>query len=231
MIKSTYLFGNIIQGYNYFNHLELFENSPKEATVLKKIKIWFGIPPQDENKEKLKQKSLLGIKCFYENYYNFEKKESEYSGCELIGDDVETKELEISQGDYFTKMNFGFVDYITHIKFTTYKGNVIEFGKEDKETEKILYVNQGNNMILFLFGRFGKEGIRALGTKYISRKDYFMRKYKEIFWLRGKFKNKDFAENYIQNMNKYDESIKYLIMICSKNKTPDNIFYSIIKYY
>ena len=230
LVYSTYTYGVIQQTDIKFDD-SISEESPLECSKLKKIKIWFGIPPIKE-KEKDVVRSLLGIQCVYENYYNNKKKESEYHGCERNGNEIETGELEITHGDYFNKLNFGFDEYITHIKFTTKKGKTLEFGEVVPDNEKTIEANKGDNIISFPFGRISNDGIRAFGCKYISSKDYFMCRYKELLWIRKKFKeNQKIAENYYKDLDKYDIGIKCLIKISMSKIIPDTVFASIIKFY
>ena len=231
LINCTYLYGVIPKTSIRFDDSNIYEDFPIESAKLKKIKIWFGIPPNKET-EKNNIKSLLGIQCIYENYYNNQKKESEYHGCERTSNEIETKELEVTQGDYFNKLNFGFEDYITHIKFTTKKGKIIEFGEVIADNEKTLNVNAEDNIISFPFGKIAEDGIRAFGVKFISKNDYFMRRYKELLILRERFKqDKEKAENYYKDLDKYDIGIKCLILVSMGRITPDAVFASIIRFY
>ena len=240
IIKSTRIYGVIQKSDVIFDDSKINKEFPPESSKLKKIKIWFGIPPNQEKdndgdgegEEKKSLKSLLGIQCLFENFCNNKKKQSEYHGCKITGNEIETKELEVTRGDYFNKLNLGFDNYITHIKFTTKQGKIIEFGDVIAENEKTFALNNDDNLLNFPFGRVSEDGIKALGIKYISKKDYFMRKYKELLILRKKFKeDQKEAEKYYKNLNKYDMGIKCLIMISMGRITPDTDFASVIKFY
>ena len=87
-ILETSFYGFIPPKKKSFNDFDIYEDDIPSA-FLKKIKIWFGKP---KNKEKYPI-SLLGLKCWYINYMSGERRESEYHGCELKGENIESKEL------------------------------------------------------------------------------------------------------------------------------------------
>ncbi len=225
IFQTTYLYGIIPKNKVKFNDFDLYPNDNSLPSVfLKKIKIWYGKTFNDM------PKSLLGIKCWYINYTTYERKESEYHGCEISSDNIESKELEVHDNDYFTKVNFGFSGHITHFKITTKKGNYIEFGYNKDPIEKIIGVNLSDNMILFFSGYSSKKGIRSIRIKYISRIKYIYYRIFEILRLRHILKNDENVINFYQkeeNFNNLDISMRYLFNICL---LPDTIFSCILKY-
>ena len=225
ILKTTYLYGiipNIKKKYNDFN---LFKNDyTLPSVILKKVKVWFGKPKD------IDQNCLLGIKCWYINYITCEKKESEYHGSELKSDNIESKELEIKDNDYFNKINFGFDSFITHFKISTKKGKYIEFGEIIDDSEKILRINMEDNMIVFFSGYFSSLGIRAIRIKYINRKDFIYYRIVEILRLKHIMKNNENIKNYYQNeinYNKLDITMKYIF---HTSLLPDTILSTILKY-
>ena len=114
-IDSTYIFGfqemdnkdtKSLKGY------DLFPENIRNFTAIRSIKIWFGNPPEEQE-----IKALLGIQIMYLNYFTGERKLTDYQGTTLLGDNVETKELNIKDDDYLSKFYIGFNQFITHIKF------------------------------------------------------------------------------------------------------------------
>ena len=223
--KTTALYGIIPPKSKQFNDFDLYENDYTLPSVfLKKIKIWYGIP------QKKDFPCLLGIQCWYINYLTSEKKESEYHGCELKYDNIESKELEVNENDYFAKINIGFDYYLTHFKISTKKGYFLEFGKIIDDYEKIIGINLEDNMIAFFSGYYSSKGIRAIRIKYISRKTYAYYRIFDLLKFRTYLKNNEekkvsFLES--SNYNNLDNSMKCFLNTCL---FPDVVFSTIIKY-
>ena len=223
-IEETPVYGIIPPVNKQFNDFNLYDDYTLPSGFLKKIKVWFGKP-----KEK-SPKCLLGIKCWYTNYMTNEDKESDYHGCELKTGDIESKELEVKNNDYFTKMNIGYNYYITHFKITTKNNEFIEFGEIDKEYEKILSMNMEDNMILFFSGYFSSKGLRAIKIKYISRIYFVFYRILEILKIRYIFKKDEKMKKYWLddcNYTKLDEETQYFLHLCI---CPDTVFASILKF-
>ena len=222
-LLETNFYGMIPPKKKSFNDFDIYEDNIPSA-FLKKIKIWFG-----KSKEKY-PRSLLGMKCWYINYMSGEKRESEYHGCELKSEDIESKELEITDKDYFSKINICFQFYITYFKISTKNGEFLEFGEFDKHNEKIIGMNLEDNMILFFSGYYSSIGIRAIKMKYIDRKDFIFYRIFELLRLRNIFKKDAKKKNFYledNNYNKLDLSMKCLLKTCL---FPDTVFASILKY-
>ena len=96
---------------------DLFPENIRLYSSIKSIKIWYGNPPDEQN-----IKSLLGIQVMYLNYFTGEKKMTEYQGSQITELNVETKELNIKEDDYLSKVYLGFNQFITHLKFETKNG-------------------------------------------------------------------------------------------------------------
>ena len=139
-IKFTYIFGFIEKDGPGKKKLktskELFDEKLFPFTTIKSIKVWFG-----SLQEKANFQSLLGMEIVYLNYITGEKKNTKYMGVPIETQNVQVKELNIKEGEYLSKMNLGFVDYITYLKFTTNKGEYIEFGTKDNNEKNLSVVN------------------------------------------------------------------------------------------
>ena len=202
----------------------LFPENLKSSTTIKSIKIWFGAPKNEPD-----QKSLLGMKVTYINYITGEKKETNYQGAPIEGTDVDIKELVVKEGDYLSKFNIGFTNFINHIKFTTLKGEKIELGEIKEETEKkvVNKINKGNNVIVNIKGYSSQSGIRAIGCDYISLSDFCFARWFFLLRLRNKLKDDKYKSEYQEKYDKLNETEKCFFRICNSSKV---IFSSILKY-
>ena len=205
---------------------DLFKEELFSSTTINYIKIWFGTPPGEKN-----IKSILGLKIKYKNYLTGEVKDTNYQGYEINGDDVDTKELEIKEGQYLSYFNITFNKYIDYIKIGT-KKKWIEFGdyNEEKQIVQLEELNSGNNIILNLKGLFSKKGIRNLGCDYIPYKYFFFIRTQIIFRLRYRlYHDKKFQDKYSnrKELDKLNNEMKLILKICQLPKSPFTIF---IKY-
>lgn len=226
-IESTYLFGFIEKDgpgkEKLKNSKDLFEDKLFPYTTIKSIKVWFGSLPVTN------LESLLGMEIVYLNYITGEKKNTKYMGAPIESQNIEIKELNIKEGQYLSKFNLNFGDYITYLKFTTNKGEFIEFG--NKESEKNLScVNSGNNIILNLKGYVTSTGIRCLGCDYIPYQDFFIHRVIDIFRLRTRLaKDKDYKKKYEDpiEVSKLNDGMRIFLKVC---QFPKGLFWSVIKY-
>lgn len=202
----------------------LFPEHLKASTTIKAIKIWFGAPNKAPE-----TKSLLGMKITYINYLTGEKKETDYQGAPIEGADVETQELIVKEGDYLSKFNIGFTNFINHIKFTTLKGEKIELGEIKEETEKkvVNEINEGKNVILNIKGYSSQRGITAIGCDYISLSDFCFVRWIFLLRLRNKLKDNKYKTEYEEKYDKLNEIEKCFFRICTFSEV---IFSSILKY-
>jgi hypothetical protein len=225
LLQETNLYGIIPKNNTKFNDKDLYAfDNFLPSVMLKKIQIWFGIPKGDM------PVCLLGMKCWYINNSTGEKKESEFHGCQIKSDNCETKELEVKEQDYFTKINLGISYYIIHFKITTKKGDFIEFGEIKEEYEKKLELNPNDNIISSFFGYASKYGVRSLGINYLSRMNFVFFPIIDIFRLRYAFKKyPKLQEKYAieENYNQLDIEMKYVYRVCL---LPPTILSYIIKY-
>ena len=228
-IKYTYIFGFIEKDGPGKEKLktskELFDEKLFPFTTIKSIKVWFGSLQEKTNFE-----SLLGMEIVYLNYITGEKKNTKYMGAPIETQNVQIKELNIKEGQYLSKMNLGFVDYITYLKFTTNKGEYIEFGTKDNNEKNLSVVNSDNNIILNLKGYTSPSGIRCLGCDYISYQDFFFNRSIDIFRLRTRLiRDEKYKKQYEDKneLSKLDNEMKLFLKVC---QSPKNLFWNVIKY-
>jgi hypothetical protein len=229
LVKTTNVLGIVPPVKKEFSDFELYENDYTYPSIfLKKIKIWTGKPA---NTKANFPRCLLGLQFWFVNFFTGEKKDSDYHGCELKGDDISTEELEVQDNDYFNKVNIGYDSYlINHFKITTKRGKFIEFGKIEEENEKKIDLNDDDNMIMLFSGTYNIRGIRSLKIRYISRKDYVYYRIKEFLILRTVFKKDESKKDHFlekENYDKLSNSMKCIFKTCL---FPDTIFSSILKY-
>ena len=228
-IKYTYIFGFIEKDgpgkEKLKNSKDLFDEKLFPFTTIKSIKVWFGSLQEKTNFE-----SLLGMEIVYLNYITGEKKNTKYMGVPIETQNVQVKELNIKEGQYLSKMNLGFVDYITYLKFTTNKGEYIEFGTKDNNEKNLSVVNSDNNIILNLKGYTSPSGIRCLGCDYISYQDFFFNRLVDIFRLRTRLiRDEKYKKQYEDKneLSKLDNEMKLFLKVC---QSPKNLFWNVIKY-
>lgn len=209
-----------------FNSRDLFGENLFPSTTIKSIKLWFGSPPGKQN-----IKALLGMKIKYKNYITGEKKETKYQGAKIEGENIDVRELEIPDGQYLSKFDIIYDEYITYIRFGTEKKSII-FGYFDRKREvKCLGpLNSGKNIIINIKGFVTNNGIRSLGCDYISYKDFFLNRTIIIFKLRYKLKHDtDYKLKWTDRtfIDKLDPEMKLILNIC---KQSDTCFQYVVKY-
>lgn len=202
----------------------IFPENLHSSTTIKSLKLWFGtLPGSNEGKR------LLGLNTTYINFITGEKKETNYQGIPIEGKDVEVKQLQIKEGDHLSKMYIGFNDYITHLKFETYKKDSIEVGIINEETEKksVEKINLEHNIILNIRGYYCQTGIRALACDFISYKDFCFIRWINLLRIRNKLKNKEYREKLEEKYDDLNEDMKPIYKTC---KLALGIFVSIMKF-
>ena len=224
-IKSSYLYGFTEKdGLDTKPILgkELYPDFLHPFTTVKTLKIWYGTTGKSDIR------TLLGIKVEYINYITCERKETNYQGAPIEGIDVKVKELDIEEGDYLSKFNIGFDDYITHIKFKTKKRNCIEYGIiTDNEKQSVNEINEENNIILNIKGYYNKNGIQSIGFEYINYRDFYFIRWINILRLRHKFKDENSRNKMEKEYPKLNDGMKCIYKTCSLS---DEFFYKILRY-
>lgn len=230
---STPIFGFSPKDKTRFSDSDLFGEELWKYAVLKKIKIWWGTPKKVEGSELPNGKSALGIQCEYEDVVSGAKKLSEQHCGNLDSPDIETKELTVGEGEYFSKFYIGFDLYITHLKFSTSNGNSIEFGDYKEEFEKTVELNsseRGPFMIQCFIGYYNETGLRALGCRFIEKKHFILIDLMGVLRLRHILKINDEQKKQwskAEEQNKLDKEMQVIIRVCLM---PDAQFSSVMKF-
>ena len=132
--------------------------------------------------------------------------------------------------DYIKNFELAFDEFITYCKIISLKGKEIEFGEKPEKILTILNY-EGNNMIQFFWGDYNKEGINAIGFKYIPFKTFIFSSILPILQLRYKLmhdeKFKENCKNKFKQLLKDDISMAYLYRTCI---LPGTCFSNIIKF-
>ena len=172
--KNTPVYGYIPREKTRFCDKDLFGDDLWKYVILKKIKLWYGTPKSGD--DNLKYKIVLGIQCVYQDTVSGNKTTTEQQCGDISNDDIEIKELELKENDFFTEFYIDMENAITHLKFVTKTGEILEIGKEKENTRKTVEFNSDKepNMIHSFVGIINSYGLRALGCKYILKKDYFL---------------------------------------------------------
>lgn len=224
---STSVFGVIHKDGIRFSDVDLFGAELWKYSVLKKITIWYGTPVGG------KEKQVIGIQCKYQQMLTGKKIESPIRSGDLTSGDIEVKQLELKEGDFFTKFNIAFDESIIYLKFTTFKKEVLEVGKIKEDTNKTVDFNDDPepHVIQCFTGNYNKTSLSALGVKHIKRKDFIIinlwgiLRVRHLFLTNVEEKNKWSNK---ENLNKLEEPLKALAKLCL---LPDNQFTSVIKYF
>ena len=221
-IKHTYYFGFVESEEKEISGKELFPEKFLPITSIKILKIWFGSPPGKTIQ------SLLGFEITYMNYETGEQKTTKYQGAPITGENVDTKILKIKEGDFLSKINIGASDYITHLKFTTFKKNEIEFGQiGENEKNSVNEINKDINIILNIGGYFSKNGIRALKFDYIGYNQFCFIRWSDILRIRHMIKNKEYKTKLEKEYENFNIVMKCIYKLCLLNI---NCFSGILKY-
>lgn len=228
--RSTVMYGIIPKVHTKFRDTDIFGPENWKYAQLKKIILWYGTP--NKALENITEKSVLGIQCEYYDPVSGSRKISKPHCGELTSSDIEIRKLELKEGDIFTKFFIGFENSITHMKFVSLRGEVLEIGKEKEELSKtVLFNNQKEpHMIQCFAGCFNSSGLKSIGMKYIKKKDYMYISLIGIFRLRHLFKvNREEKEkwNDKNNLDKLNKGMKAVAKVCL---LPDMQFSVVIKY-
>lgn len=234
LFRTTPIYGFIPREKVRFYDADLFGDINSNYIVLKKIKLWYGTPMTNEREERLNQKMILGIQCLYYDYFNGEYILTEPHCGDLNVEDVESKELELKENDYFTKFYIGFNFSITHIKFITKSGMIIEFGEENEEYERPVSLNlEEEPQIIYSFsGYYNKYGLYALGCRYISRRDFKKLRMIGILLLRHFFEKNESEKKRWSNeeeLNRLPLEMKAIANLCLLDDK--KLIFHIMKFY
>ena len=225
--KKTCCFGFIPKEFTMFRDYEIFGPEMWKYEVLSKVKLWYGTPKSGD--DSIKNKLVLGIQCVYIDNLTGNKTTTEQHCGDLSKDDIEIKELELKEDDFINKFFLDFDGGITHIKIMTKKGESLEVGTENEETKKTTDINMEKepHMVQTFFGYFNNYGLRALGCKYISKKDFRIINLMGIFRLRHLFKIDEEAKKKWENkeeLNNLNLKMRAVAKLCLlSDKTFSNV--------
>ena len=228
---STITYGYIPKNKIHFKDNDLFVPEMWKYHILSKVKLWYGTPIEGD--ENIKEKIVLGIQCVYHDTMSGKKTTTEKHCGDITKDDVETKELELKENDFFNKFYIDTDKAITHIKLVTKNGESIEIGEENEDYKRVVELNLSNEMQLIqsFFGYYNAYGLRALGCKYIKKKNFVLIRLMGILRLRHVFKtNKEEKEKWekSEELNKLNEQMKTVAKLCAL--PDDKTFYEVIKF-
>ena len=229
--KPTSCYGLIPFDKIQFRDSDLFEMEMWTYEMLTKIKLWYGTPKSGDND--LKNKIVLGIQCTYKNTLTGKITVTEPHCGDLSKNDIEVKELELKDNDYFNKFYIDADMAVYHVKLITKNEESIEVGTENEEYKKTVLLNLDKepNMIQSFFGYYNIYGLRSLGCEYISKKDFILISLMGIFRLRHLFKKNEEQRQKWENpeeLNKLNDKMKAIARLCL---LPDKTFSSVIQFY
>jgi len=227
---STPTYGYVPMNKIQFKDNDLFGPEMWKYQILSKVKLWYGTPKAGD--ENIKEKIVLGIQCVYLDTISGKKTQTEQHCGDITKDDVETKELELKESDFFNKFYIDMDKAITHIKLMTKNGESIEIGEEKEDYKRVVELNLSDEMQLIqsFFGYYNVYGLRALGCKYISKKNFVLISLMGILRLRHIFKtNKEEKEKWEkpEELNKLNDRMRTVAKLCA---LPDKTFFEVIKF-
>jgi len=234
MMKDRYIptpcFGYVPQDKIQFKDADLFGPEMWKYEIPSKIKLWYGTPKSGD--ENIKDKIVLGIQCEYTDTMSGKKTKTEQHCGDISREDVEIKELELKDNDYFTKFYIDIDKAVTHIKLETKNNEVIEIGTEKDEFKRTVELNslKEPQMIQCFFGYYNIYGLRALGCKYISKKNFMLISLMGILRLRHVFKTNEEERKKWENpeeLNKLNKKMQAVARLCA---LPDKTFSNVIQF-
>lgn len=228
--ESTPIYGYVPSDKIHFADNDIFGPEMWKYQVLNKVKFWYGTPKAGE--ANLKDKIVLGIQCVYMDTISGKKTTTEQHIGDISKDDVETKELELKENDFFNKFYVDIDMAITHIKLETKNGENIEIGEEKEDLKRTVEFNTFKEMYLVqsFFGFYNIYGLRALGCKFISKKNFMLISLMGILRLRHLFKINEEEKEKWQNpeeLKKLNYKMQAVAKLCA---LPDKTFSGVIKY-
>lgn len=228
--ESTPSYGFIRREYNRFNNINLFTGKSYLFAMLKSIKLWYGTIGEKDDLL-LIEKAILGLECKYQILDGKTVKSIRYVGV-LKSNDIETKELELDKGDFFTKFSICYDDIITYLRFESIKGKVIELGERSENLLKNIQFNEENgpHIIQILYGFYDNKGLRALGFKHVPKVKMFILNLINILRFRHKIKTDINEKDYWsdeKNLEKLDVGMKAIVKLVF---LPDSPFSVVFKF-
>ena len=223
-------YGFIQKEYKRFNDIKLFKDRSYLFAFLKKIRIWYGTPTKGDID--LNTKVILGIECEYKILEGKIIKGERHIG-KIVSDDVEVKELELKEDDYFYKFFVCFDEIIKYIKLISYKGKIIEMGNYDEKLNIKASFNEEKNphVIQGFYGFYDDYGLRAVGFQHVPKFSIFVLKLIGILRLRHKIKTDIKTRDYWSDENNLKKLDIAMRVIAKSAFLPDGPFSTIFKYW
>ena len=228
--KVTPCYGFIPRENRMFRDSELFGAGMWKYEILSKVVLWYGTPKSGD--DNIKGKIVLGIQNTYVNIISKNQTTTEQNVGDISKEDVEKRELIIKENDFINKVYLDFEGAITHLKLMTKNGESVEVGVEKDDTKKTVDINleKTPHMVQSFFGYYNDFGLRALGLKYISKKDFILIKLMGIFRLRHLFQIHEEEKKKWEDpeeQNKLDNELKAVVKVCL---LPDKTFACVLQF-
>lgn len=225
------IYGYIPRERMRFDDKDYFPGNLNHYGVLKTIRLWLGTPKVTSENEP-KEKCVLGIQAVYENLQTGKVIESDQHCGDITGNDVEKKELTLTEGDYFTKFYISVDTCVFYLKFETKRQKVLEVGQAKQEHSKTIEINTSRepHMIQCFVGYYNQSGLKALGFQHIAKKNFIFIHFVGVLRLRHLLKTNIDARTKWSDPGQQkmlDESFRAVCMACL---LPDNQFSNVMKY-
>ena len=181
---------------------------------------------QEEDKEFLNEKYIIGLTITYKNIYNGEIKVMEHKCSDKIAG---MKELKIEGNEYVKKFDINIKpDFkrISQLCFFTNKNHYQSVGLKDGE-DKIEKFNDEDNVIIGCFGYLGKS-LNAFGCIFADKKFFIRKLVFGFLYLRNMVKkNNKFREEWEKKYKELDIDFQYLWRVVN---LPEASFAKIISF-
>jgi len=229
--EYTPSYGFIRKEFTRFNDSKLLKGKSPFFTILKKIKLWYGTPKK-QDKYLDYSKVILGIECEYRALGEKTIKVDRHC-AKVDSDDVEVKELNLDNNDFFCKFSICSDDIIYYIKLESYKGKVIEIGQFYENISKNPTFNEAKypHIIQTFYGFYDDIGLRALGFNHTPKLYLYIINSIGILKLRHVIKHNEERKKYWsdeKNINNLDIGMKAIAKLVF---LPDMPFASVFKYF
>ena len=228
--ELTPSYGYIQKEYKRFNDTKLFKDRSYLFAFLKKIRIWYGTPAKGDID--LNSQVILGIECEYRILEGNIIKGERHIG-KIVSDDVEVKELELKEDDYFYQFFVCFDDIIKYIKLISIKGHIIEIGNYDEKLNIKASFNEDKNphVIQSFYGFYDDYGLRAVGFQHVPKVSMYVLRLIGILRLRHQIKTDMKIRDYWLDENNLKQLDIEMRVIVQSAFLPDGPFSTIFKYW
>ena len=181
---------------------------------------------QEEDKEFINEKYIIGLTITYKNIYNGEIKVMEHKCSDKIAG---MKELKIEGNEYVKRFDINITNdfkRVAQLCFFTNKNHYQSVGPKDGE-DKIEKFNEEDNVIVGCFGYFGKC-LNCLGCIFVDKKIFVRKLLFGFIYLRDIIrKDEKFREKWQKKYKELDIDFQYLWRVVN---LPDASFAKIISF-